>query len=315
MNIPFLKELERAQNVLLAGAGGGFDIFTGLPIYHWLRNAGKTVHLANLSFSDLANSDCSQLAPALFRVDNKTSATLRYFPELYLSHWLTTQFGNTPIYAIQQTGVRPIKAAYEYLVQNLQVDTIILIDGGTDSLMRGDEIGLGTPQEDIASLFAVNSMEKIARKFLVTVGFGIDTFHGVCHAHFLENTAHIIAEGGFLGTWSLMRESSEFRQYKEACDYVMARMPLAPSIVNTSLISAVEGRFGDFHATKKTEGSTLFINPLMGIYWAFQLESVARRNLYLNQIKDTDSYGELTMAIEKFQGRLEKTRPWKDISA
>ena len=34
----------------------------------------------------------------------------------------------------------------------LGVDTLVLVDGGTDSLMRGDEEGLGTPHEDIASL-------------------------------------------------------------------------------------------------------------------------------------------------------------------
>ena len=36
---------------------------------------------------------------------------------------------------------------YEALVKELQVDAIILADGGTDSLMQGDEDGLGTPME------------------------------------------------------------------------------------------------------------------------------------------------------------------------
>jgi hypothetical protein len=35
----------------VAGAGGGFDIYSGLPIILGLRSAGEEVHLANLSFS------------------------------------------------------------------------------------------------------------------------------------------------------------------------------------------------------------------------------------------------------------------------
>ena len=35
------------------------------------------------------------------------------------------------------------------LVDELGIDTIILADGGTDSLMCGDEEELGTPTEDM----------------------------------------------------------------------------------------------------------------------------------------------------------------------
>ena len=35
---------------------------------------------------------------------------------------------------------------------------MVLVDGGTDSLMRGDEVGSGTPEEDTASLAAVNAL-------------------------------------------------------------------------------------------------------------------------------------------------------------
>jgi len=179
--------------------------------------------------------------------------------------------------------------------------------------LRGDEIGLGTPQEDMSSLFAANAVKGVDRKYLVSIGFGIDAFHGVCHAHFLENVAALIGENAFLGSWSLLREMEEFGLYSEVCEYVTNRMPKQPSIVNASIISAVNGWFGNQHATKRTEGSELFINPLMAIYWAFQLEPVARRNLYLDRIGNTNTYQELSMAIETFQATLPKTRAWRDI--
>jgi hypothetical protein len=272
MKLSFFSELDGVKNILIAGAGGGFDIYSGLPLYFYLRNAGKTVHLANLSFTELGFCDGERPVPSLMRVPPHTSGSANYFPELYLSQWLTSRFGETPVYAIERGGVKPVVAAYEWLVETLHPDTLILIDGGTDSLMRGDEVGPGTPQEDMASLFAANTVKGVDRKLLVSIGFGIDTFHGVCHAHFLENVSALIADNAYLGTWSLMREMEECRLYREACEYAAARMPRQPSIVNASIMSAVDGYFGNHHATKRTEGSELFINPLMSLFWTFQLD-------------------------------------------
>lgn len=313
MRIPFFNELDSAKNVLIAGAGGGFDVFCGLPLYFWLRQAGKTVHLANLSFTELGHCDGERPVPSLVRVLANTGGSRNYFPEAHLATWLAGRFGETPVYAIERSGARPVLAAYEWLVQTLGVDTLILVDGGTDSLMRGDEADLGTPQEDMASLYAANAVKGVERKLLVCLGFGIDAFHGVCHAHFLENAAALIESGAYLGAWSLMHEMEDFQRYREAFEFVSARMSRQASIVNTSIISAVNGWFGDAHATKKTEGSELFINPLMALYWAFRLDQVARRNLYLDKIGQTNSYGELSLAIEAFRATLPKTRVWPDI--
>lgn len=313
MNLPFFQALDKAQNILLAGAGGGFDIFCGLPLYFSLKRAGKTVHLANLSFTQLDYCDGEQPIESLIRVLPNTGGSQNYFPEVHLASWLSQRFGETPVYAIKRTGVKPVTEAYRWFAKNLHIDTVILVDGGTDILMRGDEAGLGTPQEDMASLAAAHSLTEVQRKFIVCLGFGIDTFHGVCHAHFLENVAALTGNGGYLGAWSLLPDSEEFQLYREAMEFVTARTPDRASIVNTSIIAAVMGRFGDFHSTKRTQESELFINPLMGLYWAFHLEHVARQNLYLDQIRDTNTYPELSMNIEKFRASLPQTRPWKDL--
>lgn len=49
----FFKKIEKAQNILIADTGGGFDIYNGLPLYFNLRAQGKKVHLANFSFTQL----------------------------------------------------------------------------------------------------------------------------------------------------------------------------------------------------------------------------------------------------------------------
>ena len=63
MKLPFFNELEKAQTILIAGAGGGFDVFCGLPLYLWLKKAGKTVHLANLSSGALAVCGVMRVGP------------------------------------------------------------------------------------------------------------------------------------------------------------------------------------------------------------------------------------------------------------
>lgn len=312
MQLPFFREIESSRTVLLAGAGGGFDIFAALPLYFALRQAGKTVYLANLSFSQLYASTGKRIGRALVEVTAQTQATLRYFPELHLARWFKEQGEDITLYAFDRTGVRPLQEGYRYLVKQLQPDTLILIDGGTDSLMRGDEPELGTPEEDMASLAAVDTLD-IAKKMLVCIGFGVDTFHGVSHAYYLEAVADITRQGGYLGAWSLTPEMPEVKFYREACDAVHAEMFNNPSIVNCSILSAVEGHFGNYHATYRTEGSKLFINPLMSLYWAFRLEAVVNRNLYLDRVRETETYQDICTAIIRYRAENQPHREWVSL--
>src|SRR5689334_5106368 len=89
LKLPFFTELEGARRVLLAGAGGGFDVFCGLPLFHALRDAGKEVFLANLSFTTLGAVTGERLAPALLKVtaDSEGPRFVNYFPEGYLCQW------------------------------------------------------------------------------------------------------------------------------------------------------------------------------------------------------------------------------------
>jgi len=57
----------------------------------------------------------------------------------------------------------------------------------------------------------------------------------------------------------------------------------------------------------------LWIDPLMPVYWCFQLDGVARRVLYLEAIKETEHYWELSQAIAAFRREYAAIRPWEDI--
>ena len=313
LKLPFFREIEASQNILLAGCGGGYDIFCGLPLYFGLRGLGKTVHLANLSFSRIAGSTGRKLPGGMVEVNAQTQGDERYFPEMYLARWLASQYIPAPIYCLPREGVKPVAKAYAWLAETLNIDTILLVDGGTDSLMRGDEVELGTPEEDSVSIAAVDQTD-VARKMLVCLGFGIDTFHGVCHAQFLEAVGAVTRDGGFLGMWSLTQDMPEVQQYKAACYDTFRHMLGNPSIVSTSVLSAVEGRFGDYHWTQRTEGSKLFINALMTLYWAFRLETIARRNLYLDEIRETESFRAATNAIQAYRARnVDSRKDWQNL--
>src|SRR5438876_16798 len=116
LRLPFFTALEPAQSILVAGAGGGFDIFTGLPLYFGLRALGKKVHLANLSFSHLDAATGKRLHPAVLEVTADAQVTSSYFPEFHLARWFRQQGQEVPIYCFDRTGFQPLAEAYRAVV-------------------------------------------------------------------------------------------------------------------------------------------------------------------------------------------------------
>ncbi|PWI14760.1 hypothetical protein DI272_11770 [Streptomyces sp. Act143] len=303
--------LRAARRVLVAGAGGGFDVYAGLPLALALQAAGKEVHLANLSFADLYGLDQDVwLEPDVAAVRPGTAARGDYFPERTLARWLDRQGLPSTVHAFPLTGVRPLRAAYRALLDHLgPVDAIVLVDGGTDILLRGDEHGLGTPEEDMASLAAVAGLDEVPERLVACLGFGVDAHHGVNHALVLENLAALDREGGYLGAFSVPRDSREGALYLDAVAHAQECTPDHPSIVNGSVAAAVRGDFGDVRFTERTRDSELFINPLMALYFCVDAPTLARRNLYLDRLEDTALMRQISSVIAQFREGLPRQRP------
>src|SRR5262245_57599392 len=119
LQLPFHADLEKAQTILLAGAGGGFDIFSGLPLYFGLTAAGKQVYLANLSFTHLEGTTGRNLTPALWQVTADATGPADYFPELHLCRWFRQQGAEVPIYCFDRTGCQPVLEGYRALLAHL----------------------------------------------------------------------------------------------------------------------------------------------------------------------------------------------------
>jgi hypothetical protein len=299
-----LERLRSHDRILIAGAGGGFDVFAGLPLYFALRAQGKSVSLANLSFTYLGATDAPFLMPNLARITPSVHGSDGYFPERRLAEWLQQNDHPATVYAFEKAGVKPLRAAYARLVSELDLQAVILVDGGTDILMRGDEEGLGTPEEDMTSLAAVSKLEGV-QTFVASLGFGIDAYHGVRHTQVLQNIAALERAGGYLGAFSVSPSSPEGSAFLSAVAYAQERTPNRPSIVNGCIAAALKGRFGDVQFTRRTEGSELFVNPLMSIYFTFDLPILAQQSLYLPLLENTETIHGVTAQIEAFRRTVE----------
>lgn len=294
--IPFCKRLAAADRILIAGCGGGFDVYAGVPLALPLIEAGKEVVLANLSFTNHALCGGEPIAPTALRIDRQ-SRPLPYFPERWLAEWLATQGRAVPIYAFARSGVRPLIEAYRSIVERHRIDLVVLVDGGTDSVLFGDEPGLGTVAEDAVSIVAACAAAG-ERVLLAAIGFGIDHHDGVSHHAFLENVARLSRDGGFLGAFSLGPGTPEADAFLDLVAYANRRQPLHQSIVCNSIASAFRGEFGNYHATSRTGATELFINPLMSQYWTFDAPSIVRHMAYATELRETERIEDAQRVIE-----------------
>ena len=304
---PLFHQLRDTDNILIAGAGGGFDVYSGVPLLLALHAQGKKVHLANLSFSFLHEKLMEKEVLSCFKVTKASdnASIISYFPEKQLVDWLFLHLQEEfPIYVFNLMGVRELTQIYQHLIEKLNIGAVVLVDGGTDSLVFVNESDLGTPSEDFLSMAALHQVKGNVKKFLVNLGFGIDHFHGVSHYDILHNISQLASERAYLGSFSLHNTSEEAQAFLDLVAYANQRTPQQESIVCNSVASAVEGHFGNYHATNRTGFSELFINSLMNIYWVFDLEGVIKYNLIIPHLLQTNNGDEVRQMITEVRRHL-----------
>lgn len=264
----------RARCVLLAGCGGGYDVFAAVPMAMRALALGKRVVFGSLSFADLVGQvGATRVGPSgiLVSADLEPRA---YFPELVLRRWLDSRGIEAPVHAYPRAGVAGVRADVRAIVEREGVDAVVLVDGGTDALIKGDEEGLGTVVEDAMSVLAARGLA-VGSTSLACLGFGVDHFHGVSHRSFLENTAEATRLGGFLGVSGVVRGTVGGDAFLDLVATANRESPFRPSIVANSVASAIGGAFGDAQVVGRTRGTELFVNPLMSLYWCYDLAVVA----------------------------------------
>lgn len=226
-----------------------------------------------------------------------------YFPEYRLAKSLNEYNITVPIYCFNGTGIKQLTEAYNEVINVHNIDTIVLVDGGTDSLMTGIEVdnngneALGTPFEDISSIVAVSN-SNVPNKFLYTLGFNIDQFHGVTDENYLMNTAELIKQGYFIGAYMLSKNNKSTKRYID----VFMKCDPENSIVNSHVISAIQGEYGDHCESwlkRRIGGSKQHVHPLMALYWVYQLDGIYKNLKYdVNKLKETVDETEISQLLK-----------------
>ncbi len=292
---PIIARLAGCKRVLLAGCGGGYDILGAVPLIPALRARGCEVHLASLSFTYLNGLDGARQDPThpnLYEVDGAHATELKYCPEAWLARFLSARLGAPQVvHCFDKTGVVPLTAAYRALVARYAIDAIVLVDGGIDAVLRGDERSIGTPSEDLASLAAVADVD-VATKLLACVGLGSEWRDGISHADALERIAVMTARGAFLGAAALVPGMPEADLYRDALAEVFAHQAdMKRSHVHAVVEAACRGEFGD-------RGPHVWLSPLLNLFWFFDATAVIADHAFLPDLRGTDTIWEVSARVE-----------------
>ncbi|MFH0899010.1 MAG: DUF1152 domain-containing protein [Pseudomonadota bacterium] len=292
---PSSSILRDARRILFAGCGGGYDILGAVPLLVELMDGQRELHLANLSFCYLNGLEGARQNPEhpnLYEIPESAATEASYCPEAWLARWVQQRLGlKLSVWGFDKTGVRPLLAAYRYLARLLRLDAIVLVDGGIDSLLRGDESSLGTPAEDLASLAAVNALD-VPSKMLACVGLGAESRDGICHAQVFDRIAEIARHDGYLGSAALVAQTRAGQLYRDAIEWIFENQARERrSHIHRVVLAAMLGGSG-------ADGPHIWLSPLLSQYWFFDLGVVARTHLFLDDLLATDTIWEVTARIE-----------------
>lgn len=281
MNIP-KTIIDDHENIMIVGVGSGFDVFTGLPfVYHW---PDKNFVLVNSS----PKSDFHY----------RTVEPVDY-PECLIE----AEPNILARYSVGRHGVQAFKKAYGEIIAKHNIDAVLAVDGGVDSLARGDEDSPGTVLEDFIALAAMKDLDAV----LCCAGFGGETEENLNHYRILENMASLFADGSFLGAFALTKEMPEFQRYKSQCEKTWAE-GRRKSHIQTKIISATEGKFGDNNLYEdidaKVYASTnnVFISPLSSIYWMFSLTGVVKHNKFIEKLSQGNTFADSQILYRSTKG-------------
>jgi hypothetical protein len=291
--------------VLLLGAGGGYDVLGGVPLFVELRERGIAVDFASVSFTaleSLAGAERDPEAGGLYRIEGSAAVTTCYCPEAWLARWTAeTQGQGRPVWGLSKAGVRPLREALKVLTRQLDNDLVVLVDGGIDLILRGDETSIGTPAEDLATLCAMAGLD--CPSLAMCVGFGAELREGIRHAQALERIAELQRLGAFLGAATLNAATPAGQSYRQALQFVAAgQRDQRGSHVHDVVVAALEGQFG-------SPAPDVWISPLAALCWFFDVRGLAGSHLFLKHLEGTETIFDVTTVIRGCRKSLEVRPP------
>ena len=270
LNLPnsINKKLEAANNILIVGAGGGQDVLVGLPLYYTFLKQGKKPHLANLTHTDFStikdHAEPIILDSCLLGATSMIKEPSTNYVESYLSNFFkVSSNSDVTVWMFNRTHVLELKKAFSRLIEHLKIDAIVLVDGGIDSIMKGDE-----------------GNDKLTNNFLNTtlilsVLQSIESFHDKClsmacsdisNVDINEQISLLSSQGGFYGGCFMVGYMNSYKLMSASKLYINKNENID---VDKKVISC------------------LFFNPI----------ALAYNNILTHKILELNSYNEIMQVV------------------
>lgn len=227
--------------VILAGCGGGCDIYGAMPLYYQFKDSAPEIIIVNLSFAHpgiLREQICAEeVVDGCFKINQGSQFDDRdYLPECLLANKL-----NHTVYAIcNYDTVQSILNSYLAITRDLNEYDFYLVDGGCDVLLSGNETALATYVEDMMHLKAVLQLQRAQNIYVCAIGLNVDCGHGVLE-HELIKRLEDLQDNGTLISSELLKLSDD--KTKFYYDIVLDCNP-SLSCVQSFVCAALEGQTG-----------------------------------------------------------------------
>jgi len=282
----FEDRLADANRVLFVGAGAT-DVVNGLPLASHAERFG--LETADVRFGALACqwwestdespdfyplealSDADPVVPGVVRVTAATTAdrdgTERVPPETVFPDVL----GYDCVLVGGREGVIGLRERLAAYVREENIDLVVDVDCGSDSLFDGQRGSVETPLHDFLLLAALDGVPVPAVHALT--GYGLD---GELSVEALDETvADLMREGAYLGAHGVTQ--GDVRALERAYESV-------EDPINSLVVPAATGD----HAPRQVFGRTIEPEPLSAAILLFDLETVAA-NGPASLLADTES--------------------------
>ncbi len=276
----------RARKALLIGIGGGGDIIGCIPTASYLSMLGVEVMLGGLTWErrvvdpkpgprrieELEN--ITEVCEGVALANPRTKTTYGTpFTESVASEVL----GEEVLLLDINGGTRGTARALTRAIEKLDIDLVVGIDVGGDSLARGDERGVQSPLADgvmIASL-----AELPVPSVLGVIGYGSDG--ELTLEELNRNVAELIARGALLGARGATKQDLE----------LMERIASATATEASRLvIEAGRGKYGTYKI--RSEQRSVYLTPCALVTFYFSPEHVFRFSRIAQLIANTNSLKE-----------------------
>lgn len=296
----------KSKSALIIGAGAT-DFVNGIPLVNYLRRLGvKNICLGNLACQWWKKKNYETFGPEFYSIrhlknaeilsetvafiSEKTRVRTRIFEGVPPEAKISKLFGIRCLVFSAQKGVIGIVSGLREVIEKLNLDMIIDIDSGSDSLYDGKTGAVQTPLHDLLLLSAI--VQTNIPSFLALSNYGMD---GELSIEELDSiVAKIMKLGGFLGAYGLTQ--------KDVLDLEKAHSAVSDPI-NPLVIAAAKG---DYRTYRVLGSRIVKPTPLAAVILFFDPNVVAEMGI-ANKLSSTTSIQEAEKILLKM-GILPESR-------